>query len=451
MKPSPPLDELIEQAADLIRDNKKEELRALATDLHPADIALIIDHLDNEGKEVLFAQLSVERAADVLLEIDQDSLSYFLDRLSHGQISRLIDEMELDDATDIVAELEPEERVRVFDLLSDEESKELEELLRYDEAAAGGIMSPECIALPADLSVAEALDRLRDPLLEDALVFYLYIVDKTRRLRGVLTLRDLIIAPPDEQLASIMVADPIAVQIDEDQEEVARTVAKYDLIEVPVIDRRGKLRGIITVDDIVDVLEEEATEDMMGLGGIGETEHAFSPTRKSVGRRLPWLAINLITAFLAATVVALFQDTIKAVVTLAVFMPIVAGMGGNAGTQAVTIIVRAIALGEVTVADTWRLLAKEAAVGALMGLVIGTLTGVVAFLWVGNAVLGIVVGLALIANLLFAGVVGASVPLFFRWINLDPALASGILLTTVTDVIGFFIFLGLATILLRYL
>jgi magnesium transporter len=228
-------------------------------------------------------------------------------------------------------------------------------------------------------------------------------------------------------------------------------VAKYDLIEVPVVDSENRLQGIVTIDDIVDVLEEEATEDMLRLGGVGETEHAFTPTRKSVGRRLPWLGINLITAFLAASVVGLFQDTIKAVVTLAVFMPIVAGMGGNAGTQAVTIIVRSIALGEVTVADTWRLLLKEATVGVLMGLVIGTLAGIAAYLWIGNPVLGIVVGLALIANLLFAGIVGASVPLFFRRLNLDPALASGILLTTVTDLMGFFIFLGLATLLLRFL
>lgn len=451
MNSSPAIDELIERATEFTRDERIEELRALVAELHHADIALIIDHLDNEGKALLFSQLDVEVAADVLLEVEEESLTFLLDGLGHGQITQLIDEMDPDDATDIVAELEPEERVRVLDSMSEEESKELQELLRYDEEVAGGIMSPECIALPANLSASEAIERLRDPTLEDALVFYLYVVDEHHRLVGVLTLRDLIIAPPDDKLVSIMTPDPVTVQIDEDQEAVARTVAKYDLFEIPVIDRERRLQGIVTFDDIVDVLVEEATEDMMGLGGMGETENAFTPTRKSVGRRLPWLAINLVTAFLAAAVVGLFQDTIKAVVTLAVFMPIVAGMGGNAGTQAVTIIVRSIALGEVTVADTWRLLLKEASVGVLMGLVIGTLTGLVAFLWIGNPVLGIVVGLALIANLLFAGIAGASVPLFFHWINLDPALASGILLTTVTDLMGFFIFLGLATLLLVYL
>jgi magnesium transporter len=283
------------------------------------------------------------------------------------------------------------------------------------------------------------------------MVFYLYVVDERRHLVGVTSLRRLLLVSPETPLKRIMTTDLISARVDMDQEEVARQVASYNLLAIPVVDEENKLVGVITVDDIIDVIKDEATEDIYRLAGVAGDERPFTPAGESLRKRLPWLGVNLVTAFVAASVVALFEGTIERITVLAVFMPIVAGMGGNAATQTLTVIVRGIALGDLTWSNSRKALVKEAVVGVGNGVVLGLIAALVAWGTRGNPVLGLVLCAAMIINMFVAATAGTLVPLGLRAANVDPALASSVFITTLTDVFGFFSFLGLATIFMRYL
>jgi magnesium transporter len=283
------------------------------------------------------------------------------------------------------------------------------------------------------------------------MVFYLYVVDDRKHLVGVVSLRRLLLVSPETPLKRIMTADLISARVEMDQEEVARQVAAYNLLAIPVTDEENKLVGIITVDDVIDVIKDEATEDIYRLAGVAGDERAFTPALESLRKRLPWLAINLVTAFLAAAVVALFEPQIDLFPVLAIFMPIVAGMGGNAGTQTLTVIVRGIALGELTWSNSRKALLKEVAVGTGNGLVLGIIAALVVWITRDSPVLGAVLGMAMIINMFVAAAAGTLVPLGLRAVNVDPALASSVFITTMTDVFGFFSFLGLAAMFARYL
>jgi magnesium transporter len=283
------------------------------------------------------------------------------------------------------------------------------------------------------------------------MVFYLYVVDDRRHLVGVVSLRRLLLVSPETPLKRIMTADLISARVDTDQEEVARQVASYNLLAVPVVDEENKLVGVITVDDVIDVIKDEATEDIMRLAGVAGDERVFTPAPESLRKRLPWLGVNLGTAFLAAAVVGLFQSTIAQITALAVFMPIVAGMGGNAATQTLTVIVRGIALGELTWANSRKALIKEALVGLGNGVTLGLVAALVAYFTKGDPVLGLLLCAAMIINMFVAATAGTLIPLGLRAMNIDPALASSVFITTMTDVFGFASFLGLATIFIKYL
>jgi magnesium transporter len=283
------------------------------------------------------------------------------------------------------------------------------------------------------------------------MVFYLYVVDDRRHLVGVVSLRRLLLVSPETPLKRIMTADLISARVDMDQEEVARQVAAYNLLAIPVVDEENKLVGIITVDDVIDVIKDEATEDIYRLAGVAGDERAFTPAKESFRKRLPWLGINLLTAFLAAAVVGLFEGTIDLFPVLAVFMPIVAGMGGNAGTQTLTVVVRGIALGELTWSNSRKALLKEVVVGLGNGIVLGAAAALIVWLVRGNPTLGLVLGMAMIINMFVAAAAGTLVPLGLRAASIDPALASSVFITTMTDMFGFFSFLGLATVFARYL
>jgi len=283
------------------------------------------------------------------------------------------------------------------------------------------------------------------------MVFYLYVVDERGHLVGVVSLRRLLLVSPETPLKRIMTTDLISARVDMDQEEVARQVASYNLLAIPVVDEENKLVGVITVDDIIDVIKDEATEDIYRLAGVAGDERAFTPAGESLRKRLPWLGVNLGTAFLAAFVVSLFEGTIERITALAVFMPIVAGMGGNAATQTLTVIVRGIALGELTWSNARKALLKEALVGMGNGVILGVVAAAVVWATRGNPVLGLVLCAAMIINMFVAATAGTLVPLGLRAANVDPALASSVFITTLTDVFGFFSFLGLATLLMRYI
>jgi magnesium transporter len=326
------------------------------------------------------------------------------------------------------------------------ESGVVENLLEYAERTAGRIMNPNVFALSEDMTVGEAITELQSNR-DVEMVFYLYVVDERRHLVGVTSLRRLLLVSPETPLKRIMTADLISARVDMDQEEVARQVAAYNLLAIPVVDEENKLVGIITVDDVIDVIKDEATEDIYRLAGVAGDERAFTPARESLRKRLPWLGVNLGTAFVASGVVALFAGAgsiIDRLPFLAALMPIVAGMGGNAGTQTLTVIVRGIALGELTWSNSRKALLKESIVGIGNGIALGAVAALVVWLTKGNPMLGVVLALAMIINMFVAALAGTLVPLGLRAANVDPALASSVFITTMTDVFGFLSFLGLA-------
>jgi magnesium transporter len=446
---------------DLVLDSVKRLLRIGATanllnllqKQHPADLAQIFSELPNRDREATFSLL-VERngrlAMEAISELGPEAGAVLLATRSAEEIAKLAQEIESDDAAALIDHLPEELSAAVLDLMRPKQSGEVENLLEYDEQTAGRIMNPQVFALSEDLTVGEAITELQGNR-DVEMVFYLYVVDERRHLVGVTSLRRLLLVSPETPLKRIMTTDLISARVDMDQEEVARQVASYNLLAIPVVDEENKLVGVITVDDIIDVIKDEATEDIYRLAGVAGDERPFTPARESLRKRLPWLGVNLVTAFVAASVVALFEGTIEQITALAVFMPIVAGMGGNAATQTLTVIVRGIALGDLTWSNSRQALVKEAAVGVGNGLVLGLIAALVAWATRGNPVLGLVLCAAMIINMFVAATAGTLVPLGLRAANVDPALASSVFITTLTDVFGFFSFLGLATIFMRYL
>jgi magnesium transporter len=386
---------------------------------------------------------------ETLSELGPETGAQLLAGRSAEEIARLVQELPSDDAAALIDHLPEELSTAVLELMGRKESGEVENLLEYPEQTAGRIMNPHVFALAEDMTVGEAITALQSSR-DVEMVFYLYIVDARGHLVGVTSLRRLLLVSPETPLKRIMTADPSSARVDTDQEDVARLVASYNLLAVPVVDEHNKLVGVITVDDVIDVIKDEATEDLYRLAGVSSDERVFTPASESLRKRMPWLIVNLATAFLAAAVVGVFQETIAGWVALAVFMPIVAGMGGNAATQTLTVIIRGLALGELTWTNSRKALFKNLLVGVGNGLVTGTIAAVVAWIMNGDFRLGIILGLAMVINLFVAGLVGTLIPLGLKALKIDPALASAVFITTFTDVCGFASFLGLASLFTRY-
>ena len=446
---------------DLVLDSVKRLLRIGATanllnllqKQHPADLAQIFSELIDKEREATFSLLAERNgrlAMEAVSELGPEAGAALLATRSAEEIARLAQEIPSDDAAALIDYLPEDLSAAVLDLMRPKESGVVENLLEYDEQTAGRNMNPHVFALNEDMTVGEAITELQTNR-DVEMVFYLYVVDERRHLVGVVSLRRLLLVSPETPLKRIMTTDLMSARVDMDQEEVARIVASYNLLAIPVVDEESKLVGVITVDDVIDVIKDEATEDIYRLAGVAGDERAFTPAGESLRTRLPWLGINLGTAFMASLVVALFEDTISQITALAVFMPIVAGMGGNAATQTLTVIVRGIALGELTWGNSRKALLKEAAVGVGNGVVLGLVAALVVWVTRGNPVLGLVLGAAMVINMFVAATAGTLVPLGLRAANVDPALASSVFITTLTDVFGFFSFLGLATVFARYI
>ena len=446
---------------DLVLDSVKRLLRIGATanllnllqKQHPADLAQILGELADKDREVAFSLLADRNgrlAMETISELGPEKGAALLATRSAEEIAKLAQEIESDDAAALIDYLPEDLSAAVLDLMRPRESGVVENLLEYDEQTAGRIMNPSVFALNEDMTVGEAITEIQNNR-DVEMVFYLYVVDDRKHLVGVVSLRRLLLVSPETPLKRIMTADLISARVDMDQEEVARQVAAYNLLSIPVVDEENKLVGIITVDDVIDVIKDEATEDIYRLAGVAGDDRAFTPATESFRKRLPWLGINLMTAFLATIVVAIFEPTIDQLAAVAIFMPVVAGMGGNAGTQTLTVIVRGIALGELTWSNSRKALMKEAAVGLGNGVVLGIIAALVAWVWRGNMTLGLVLGAAMIINMFVAATAGTLVPLGLRAANVDPALASSVFITTLTDIAGFFAYLGLATIFIQRL
>lgn len=440
-----------ETVRELIRTATPDRILRMIGKSHPADIALLFKDLEPTEVRLLFDVLfSARRAAKTLKELPPDLLPDILALIEDEKVARVIARADPDDAVTFTDSLPEERKEKVLALVDPERRESVRHLTSYPEGTVGRIMTTDYLVLLPNTTAQGAIDKIRERG-ELETFFYLYVVDGTGRLIGVVPIRNLVIAPQDRTLGEIMITEPIRAKVSMDQEEASRLVSKYELLALPIVDHEGRLVGIITIDDVIDIIDKETTEDMYRMAGVGIKEWAFSPLRDSVARRIPWLSFNMMWAFVAASVISAFEATIGQLPALAVFMPIIAGQAGNAGIQTATIVVRSMALGEVSLTDTLRVLRKEWALGLIKGTLFGLVLGAIAWVWKGNAMLGVVAGLAMFLNMLVAATGGVLLPMTLRKLGLDPAIIAGVFDTMLTDLMGFLIFLGLATIFLRYL
>jgi magnesium transporter len=447
------IDVVLDSVRRLIRLGATANLVNLLHKQHPADLAQVFAELGEKDRATSFALL-LERnsklAMEALSELGPEGGAALLADRSAEEIARLLHDLPSDDAAAILDNLPEALSAAVLELIGKRPGDEVGELLEYDEQTAGRIMNPKVFALSEDMTAGEAITTLQGSR-DVEMVFYLYVVDARRHLVGVISLRRLLLVPPSTPLKRIMTTDLTSVRTGTDQEEVARLVASYNLLAIPVVDDENKLVGVITVDDVIDVIKDEATEDVYRLAGVAGDDRVFTTAAESLRKRVPWLQVNLLTAFLAASVVATFEGSIAALPVLAVFMPVVAGMGGNAATQTLTVIVRGIALGELTWANSRKALFKEAVVGLGNGIACGVIGWLVVWAWKGDFWLGAILCAAMIINMFVAATAGTLIPLALRALKVDPALASSVFITTLTDVFGFASWLGLSALFLRYL
>ena len=439
-----------ETIKELLAEGRDERLADVLEDAHPADVSRVIRELPPDEQLRVFRLLAPQRAGAVLSELDDPVLRGLIDSLGDTEVSRILDRMPTDHVVEVVEELPKEQAEGILELMEEEKSEEVQELLEYGEGTAGRLMSPEFIAVHERATVAQALEHIRKAATGDD-AFYVWVVDDHDHLLGLVPLHRLLAADPATPISAIRNEDVEAVSVDTDQEEVARLVQHYNVIEVPVVDANRRLLGTIGVEDVIDVIREEATEDIQRLGGVAGDETVLDPPRTVFGKRLVWRLVNLGTAVLAASVIGLFESSIQALATLAVFMPIVASMGGIGTTQTATVVVRGIALGDMTASVLRRVLWKELWLGLTTGAANGLVIAVIAWLWKGQILLSLILGVALVFNMLVAAVVGTLIPMALKTFRVDPAIASSVIITTFTDVFGFFSFLGLATLLIRFL
>jgi len=442
----------LEAIRRLMRKGAVVNLRRIVEKTHPADLAAIFQELNDLEQGRLF-QILVQAglAGDVLSELDPDVLQGLVESLSDEELAEILSSMDADDAADLLALLPEDRRSGILAAMNLEDSEDIGKLLGYPEDSAGGIMTSSFFALGEGVTVEEAIRAIQGAE-EAETVFYVYVVDDEGRLVGVVSLRQLITSPPTATLRQIMATDVIKVDVHTDQEQVARVVAKYDLLAIPVVDEAEHLVGIITVDDVIDVLREEATEDVFKMAGTSQEELVYGNQVLPIVRiRMPWLVINLFGGILTGTILWWFRATVEEIIALVSFVPVITAMGGNVGTQSSSILVRAFATGRVDFQNLRAHLWKEVRVGLLLGLVCGLLVGGVALVWHGNVFLGIVVAVSMVAAMTVAATMGTVAPALFRKLEIDPAVASGPFVTTANDITGILIYLGTATALLRFL
>ncbi len=444
------LDEkLVEEIRAAVEAQDGDLLEALLEPLHPADIADLLEQIGPaERRGLLRLWHGGELEGEVLAELDEALREEVIRDLDPEALAEAVRDLETDDVVDIVEDLDEPEQEEILAALPDAERVAVEQALSYPEDSAGRLMQREVVVAPEHWTVGQTIDFLRAATDLPEQFYHVILVDPKMRPTGYVTLGKLLASKRDTPLKAITEESFRTIPVDQPEEDVAYAFNQYHLISAPVVDKDGRLVGVITIDDAMEVLDEETEEDMLRLAGVSE-EESLSDTAIDVSRqRIPWLMVNLITAILASLVIALFEDALSRVVALAVLMPIVASMGGNAGTQALTVAVRAIATRDLTSANVWRVIRREVLVGLINGLVFAVVMGVVGWLWFGMPEIGLVIALAMVVNLVVAGLAGVLVPVALEKMGVDPALASGTFVTTVTDVVGFFVFLGLASLVL---
>ncbi len=418
----------------------------LIESLRPADQADLMEELEASEQVALFSRLSQVKSADVLEEMEDKDAADLAELLSSDQLAEILNEMENDEAADILGDMPTEKATDALRKM--DEPDNVISLMRYPDDTAGGLMTRAVILLRPDWGAERALAEIRKVGPTSDSTYYLFVVDDDEYLMGVIGLRDLVTAPVDLPVSERMSKDTVSVLVTTDQEECARILSRYGYMALPVVDEIGRFLGVITADDLIEVTEDEATEDMYRMVGITGEERVLGSAGESILKRLPWLAINMVTLFIAISVVDVFESVIASLVALAVFLPLVSGEAGNAGSQTATIIVRGLALGEVSSADGMRSLVKELRVSLANGALIGLGTAIVAYLWKGDWRISVGIQLAMILNFLMAAATGVLIPLGLKKINVDPALASAAFVTAFTDTFGFLFFLGIVSLLI---
>lgn len=439
---------LLEVTYQLLELDDPDMLKQVLNRERPPDLADLIRHLDDESRERVFGLLEASLAAEVLAEADTPTTVAILEDLDLQEVSDLVEEMAPDDAVDVLADLEETDAEKVLDLMAPDEAQEAQDLMQHEEDTGGGIMTPDLAVAHEGAAVSEVIDTLRREA-EEAEIFELYVVNDEDKLVGTVPLHRLVTARPQTQVANLMDRDLITVTPQTDQEDIAQLFSRYDLISAPVVDAEGKLVGQITVDDVVDVMEEETTEDIYKMAGTSDQE-IERPSVFGVARiRLPWLMICLAGSLLSGAVIHMFDATLSQLIALATFLPVITATGGNSGLQSSTVTVRGLVTGHVSSGLLLRTVLREIGTAAVIGLACGVAASAVAWFWYGQGLVGACVGIAMFLAISAAVLMGVLVPIVFSRVGIDPAVASGPFITTTNDIMGFFIYLGLATILMR--
>jgi magnesium transporter len=441
-------EELIHLVKTLISEKSQLPLKKLIDEMPPADAADLIEHLDHDERLHIFDLLKPEGAGEVLLEMEAPVQERILSDLDNEAITEIVQELDSDDAADLVGDLPAERARQIIETVGEDVSSDLRTLLPYPEDTAGGIMALEYVAVNAESTVQEAIETIRKKREEVENVYYLFVVDDRQRLVGVVSLKDLVLETPTRKVKEIMNPEVISAYVYNDQEEVAHLVKKYDLVSIPVVDEHHRLVGRITHDDIIDVMEEEADEDIALMAGVINQEITEESPFKISRARLPWLLVGLFGEILAATVISRFETSLAKIVAVSFFFPVIMAMGGNTGTQAATVAVRGLATGDISIMRIGRRVWLEIRVAVLNGAVCGAILGLIIGFWLSDYRLGAVVSISLIIVMLNSGLVGAGAPLILKRLNVDPALATGPFVTTSNDVFGLMIYLSIVTLFL---
>jgi len=451
MNPRPLIEDIKEDILPLVAERRSGALLAVLVDLHPADIAHLIDLIrDEEDQRYVFGLINdPELASDTLTELPASVREHVLEAMAPQKLADLVEEMSSDDAADIVQELSEERAAEVMRGMEAEERREIQPLLAYDEETAGGLMATEVLSVPETATLADAMTRVRELGEDFEPFFFVYVVDQANRLVGTLSLRDLVMHVPETPVSEACDREAMAVLPTLDQEEVAHLFRRYDLLAMPVVDEERRLLGRITIDDVVDVMREEAEEDIARMAGTDEDEFHETSVRRIAVYRLPWIMASVAGGSLAGMLLSHFTSRIVIGLSLVAFVPMIMAMGGNAGSQAAITMVRRLSRRRIDRGEVVRIIWREARVGLLLGLTTGSMMGIVAFLWRGAWYYGIIVSVALTGAILFAATMGALIPVVFRRLNVDPAIATGPFVSMTNDTTGILIYFGLATLLLH--
>ena len=440
--------QLFDDVLDAIEAEDKPALDALLGPLHPADVADLLEQIDARDRKALFQLWQGGMGGEILSELDDNLREEVIDTLAPAELAEAVRELESDDVVDLIEDLEDTQQEAILTALGDADRAVVEKALAYPENSAGRLMQIEVARAPHHWTVGEAIDYLRSDVTLPEQFYHLILIDPRAKPRGYVTLGRLLSSKRSTPLSDITEDSFRTFNVEDEQGAIAYAFNQYHLISAPVVDADERLVGVITIDDAMEVLDDEHEEDILRLAGVGGESELSDSVVETTKQRFPWLAVNLVTAILASLVISLFEETIAGLVALAVLMPIVASMGGNAGTQSLTVAVRAIATRDLTTSNVWRVIRREIAVGAINGLIFAVVMGIVGVVWFGTPMLGVVIAVAMVINLVVAGLAGTGIPIILEKMGVDPALASGAFVTTVTDIVGFFAFLGLAAVIL---